>query len=718
MSPQPRAFRLPLLLSSIAAAAFQISTARADDVPTKVLVALDENLDLDAASAGGADLSLVHGDRGTVLRVQTGTEADWPGATFRAPAPWDLSALERVAVQVRNLGQKPVTVRVRVDGEGSDPEGSRGSVTDRQTLQPGESGTVRVRLRRRLPPALADKLFGMRGYPGGLDKDKGVEAARITRVLVFVGKPKSKHVFEIDAIRAEGRYEEPAWLDMAPERFFPMIDRFGQFIHKDWPGKTHSEEDLRKAIEAEAADLAAHGGPDGWDPYGGWEAGPKLRATGFFHTEKHEGKWWLVDPEGRLFWSHGADCVRASTAYTPITDREFYFHELPGKDTPFAPFYGSRDWAPHGYYHGKGPYRTYNFTGSNLLRKYGPGWEGKFADLCHRRLRSWGMNTIANWSDERIYLIKKTPYCVSISAGGRRPIEGSQGYWGKFPDPFEPSFRKALDQRMSREKGKSAGDPWCLGYFVDNELGWGDELSLAVAALASPPDQASKRVFAESLKAKYETIDKLNAAWGTQHASWDALLDSRTPPDTRRARDDLAAFYTRIAEEYFRVSRAAVKDVAPDNLYLGCRFAWVNDRAVRAAAGHCDVIGFNKYRYSVADFALPEGIDKPVIIGEFHFGALDRGMFHTGLRPVEDQQARATTYKEYVRGALQNPYLVGTHWFQFGDQATTGRGDGENYQIGLLDVCDRPYPETIRAVRDVGYALYETRLLPTPRAKQ
>ncbi|MCL4195773.1 MAG: beta-agarase, partial [Thermoguttaceae bacterium] len=149
--------------------------------------------------------------------------------------------------------------------------------------------------------------------------------------------------------------------------------------------------------------------------------------------------------------------------------------------------------------------------------------------------------------------------------------------------------------------------------------------------------------------------------------------------------------------------------VAPNHLYLGCRFAWVNDRAVRASAKYCDVIGFNKYSYSIADFTLPEGIDKPAIVGEFHFGALDRGMFHTGLRPVADQNARAAAYKSYVLGALDNPHWVGTHWFQWGDQATTGRGDGENYQIGFMDVCDTPYPETIQASREVGAALYRTR---------
>jgi hypothetical protein len=63
-----------------------------------------------------------------------------------------------------------------------------------------------------------------------------------------------------------------------------------------------------------------------------------------------------------------------------------------------------------------------------------------------------------------------------------------------------------------------------------------------------------------------------------------------------------------------------------------------------------------------------------------------------------------------VQGALQNEWLVGTHWFQFGDQATTGRGDGENYQIGFLDVCDTPYPEIIQASRDIADRMYPLRL--------
>ncbi len=513
---------------------------------------------------------------------------------------------------------------------------------------------------------------------------------------------------EGEPVELIGMRRAPVHSSKVDASFFPFIDEFGQYIHKDWPGKTHSLEELIAEGPAEQKDLAVNPGPPDRNQYGGWTTGPKLKATGFFGVQKYKGKWWLVDPQGRLFFSHGIDCVRSANA-TPITDREHYYHNLPKANSPFAKFYGRGSWAPHGYYKDHSPYRTYDFSQANFLRKYGRGWEQDFADITHRRLKSWGMNTIANWSDATIYLMRKTPYVATISYSARK-LEGSQGYWGKFYDVFDPSFRDVLRRRLAREKDTSAGDPWCIGYFVHNELSWGDETSLAIAALISLPDQPAKKVFIEDLKAKYKSIDKLNNAWETNHKTWNALLQSTQAPDKKKAHDDLTSFYTRIAETYFEIIREEVKKVAPNQLYMGCRFAWVNDRAARAATKFCDIVSYNRYSYSVENHRLPDDIDMPVIIGEFHFGALDRGMFHTGLRKTANQQDRADKYKSYVQGALRNPYIVGTHWFQYKDQATTGRGDGENYQIGFIDICDKPYPETVQACREVGYTMYEYRL--------
>jgi hypothetical protein len=41
------------------------------------------------------------------------------------------------------------------------------------------------------------------------------------------------------------------------------------------------------------------------------------------------------------------------------------------------------------------------------------------------------------------------------------------------------------------------------------------------------------------------------------------------------------------------------------------------------------------------------------------------------------------------------------------DQPPTGRGDGENYNIGFVDVTDRPYNEMINAARDTYKRIYD-----------
>ncbi len=172
-------------------------------------------------------------------------------------------------------------------------------------VPPGETRTIATRLQSRLTGPLASKLFGMRGYPGGLHPERGIDTAHVDQLLVFVGNPKEDYVFQIDNIRAAGRSSASRLLSMTEGKLFPMIDEYGQYIHESWPGKTHSLEDMARQRVQEEADLRGRPGPQGWNKYGGWAAGPKLEATGYFHPQKHQGKWWLVDPEGRLFWSHG-----------------------------------------------------------------------------------------------------------------------------------------------------------------------------------------------------------------------------------------------------------------------------------------------------------------------------------------------------------------------------------------------------------------------------
>jgi hypothetical protein len=640
---------------------------------------------------------------GASLRLRTFHRQDWPGLTLKAPAGhWDLSKRSHISVDVANAGKTPATINLRVDSGESD--GTLNCNTGSVALAAGGRGTIVVEFVRRLPAPDGVALFGMNGYPGG--RHRAIDPAQVTQLILFVARPREDHEFEIGPIRAAGSYVAPR--DATPadaKSFFPFIDEFGQYVHRDWPGKTKSVEELRRRAASESDELTKAPGPRGWDRFGGWADGPALEATGQFRTAKHAGRWWLVDPDGKLFFSHGVDCVEPRGS-TPVEERDGWFRAWPAPGAAdFKPFFQPAHQVLHGHYAGRHPL-SFDITGANLFRKYGADWGARSSDVAQRRLRSWGFNTIGNWSDEATCLAKRTPYVVAIHFAGKE-LEGSEGYWGRFRDVFDPDFAALLKSALNWQVGRSSEDPWCIGYFVDNELSWGDETSLAIATLRSPAGQTAKKSFLDDLKAKYGKIERLNGAWGSAHASWEALLAHREPPDAAKAGEDLRAFNARTAELYFRSCRDAVKAVSPKRLYLGCRFAEVNPQVAEIAAKLADVVSFNIYQRPPEAFSFPLKADVPLLIGEFHFGALDRGPFHPGLVLAKDQEERARFYRDYLRAALRHPGLVGCHWFQYRDQPTTGRDlDGENYQIGFVDIADTPYPEIIAASRGIGDELY------------
>ena len=645
-----------------------------------------------------------------VLQIATKGETGYPGVLIKGA--WDLSKCNRLTFELvnrDNKGELPITVRL--DNPDADAGKSLGVFSDRVKVVGKAPKGYTVALPPQMPYAreINSKLFGMRNGPfttAGTVAD--LDASKVVGVSVYIKEPKLDWLWGVKRIVANtGPLPEvQGWMRLPPDKFFPFIDVYGQFKYKEWPGKVHSDADLKAAREREQADLAAHPGPNGWNKYGGWADGPKQKATGQFRVEKVDGKWWMVDPDGCLYWSHGPVRVTSSSAVTPLDGREFYFTDLPSDGSPFALFYTTHDALLWPYYEARGIKRTYDFSSANAFRKYGPDWVAQYADMAHKRLRSWGMNTLANSSDVRICKMDRTPYTDRFEL--KSPdIEGSHLGWWKFRDPFHPEFRANFHKQLLARK-EELDDPWCFGFFVDNEISWGGPTALAEWTLQSPAAQPAKVEMVKRLQEKYGSVAKLNAVWKTDYSDWGALLKAQEKP-VAGAKEDCLVFTVAVTEEYFKRIREEFKSVAPNKLYLGCRFAGSTEAAVRIAAKYCDVISFNLYRHTLDDFKLPDGVDKPVMIGEFHFGALDRGLFHPSLIQVADQTARGKAYATYIASALRHRNIIGAHWHQYSEEPTTGRFDGEDFQNGLVDVCDTPYPETVAGIREVGYRMYEIR---------
>jgi len=605
---------------------------------------------------------------------------------------WDASDYRFVRCEIENPGTRPQIVELGF--------GDYDLTLGATVVPPGGMKTLKAVIYRTDHPSYIDSLFPvMHGKPDGTLRGWMASTSdSITFIRLLFPEAKPGASVRIGRIWLE----EPYVLHPENElkaRYFPFVDPFGQFMYDDWPQKIYSKEELMAYDSMETEELNDMPPPEEWNRYGGWANGPLLEATGRFRVEKVGGKWWFVDPEGRLFWSHGMDCVEFGTqTRTRITGNEHFFQRLPRTDSPEAGLHTVTE--DHG-----DTIRYLSFHALNIFRKYGEGWKEKSNERIHSRFRNWGMNTIGNWSDPQIYLQRKTPYV--LTAYTRKT--------GLIADPYAPGFREDLEHSL-RSRTEEVGDPWCLGVFVDNELKWGVKWAPKIPEqiLTAAPDQPAKEIFVEQMKGKYITVSALNAAWGTSFADWDGLMgNSELIP---AAAGDMREFMKQFTSRYYSICREAVKVVDPDMLYLGCRMdfhLYPEDTSlnyiIRIASEYCDVVSFNRYRYTCSELVPPDGADYPLIIGEFHFGSLETGLLQPGLRYAADQQERAAFYHHYVQSALQNPYLVGTHWFQLADQAVTGRPDGENYQAGFLTVGDVPQPEIVAVSRSLGYSMYRIR---------
>ncbi|NIA13919.1 MAG: hypothetical protein GWP08_07550 [Nitrospiraceae bacterium] len=645
-------------------------------------------------------LKKIKGVDGRALRVRFGN-ATKPGITLRpSTGSWDWSEFAGMAVDVANPQPEPVEIFVRI--ESIQDDGKRASTRFHMPI-PADGTRVFTFFFTNYG---AGAYWGMRGVPvlgpvimlaPGMSGFV-LDSSKVTAIQIYLNRPGQKRALFLDNIRV---FRKGSSLEaLVP---FPFVDRFGQYRHGDWPGKINNETELIEQAAKESA--GTHAELPGRDRFGGWADGPQLDATGWFRTEKVDGKWWLVTPAGHLFFSLGIDCVHHGDS-TWIDGRDNWFEWAPAADGPFKSFVSYRSGAKRmaGPIGGEG--RLVSFYAINLKRKYGEQWRQAYLDTTSRRLRAWGFNTIGNWSGSDVQANCSIPFVVAGNSSRKSTIETSSGFWRKTVDVFDPVFATDTDTRMAELTAAHASNPLVLGYFIDNEETW---QGIPHATLSSPSTQPARQVFVDDLKAKYATIERLNEAWDTDATDWDALRMPRTT--TAACTADSAGFTYRFGRRYFETVRDALRKHAPNQLYLGCRFSRADcpEPILKACAEVADVISINAYTDRIAPDAFTKW-DKPVIIGEFHFGALDRGMFHPGLRGVETQRDRADAYVRYVRSVAANPCFVGCHWFQYIDQPLTGRSyDGENYNIGFVSVADVPYAEMVESAKRVHAELYTKR---------
>ena len=479
----------------------------------------------------------------------------------------------------------------------------------------------------------------------------------------------------------------------------PLIDELGQSTIHDWPAKTRSVAEVRQRLQTQLEQAPRQSWPDSFTKWGGWKERRLSEGSGFFRTHNDGKRWWLLDPDGYAFWSAGLDCIRVDTT-ARYDGLESALAWLPEGQPEFAGIFSS---ARGDRNQGK----SITYLAANFIRTFGAdAWREKWAKIALSEMKRLRFNTVGNWSEWSFSREAGFPYVRPMDFRPRR----SSYVYRDFPDVFHPEFLQDASD-FAGQLADTRDDPAFVGYFLMNEPQWGFSSELpAVGMLYNTADCPARRELAGWLRGKYANSPALSSAWGTDVSFQRAASGRWEGVIPKEALKDLQDFSVLMATKYFQTLSQACRKVDPNHMNLGMRWAGVPPKWAVEGMHSFDVFSINCYQKKVP-FPQTEEIHgmlkMPIIIGEWHFGALDVGLPSSGIGHLKNQVDRGKAYRLYIEDAAANPYCVGAHWFTLYDQSTLGRFDGENYNIGFLDVCNRPYDDLGRAAIASHEAIYD-----------
>jgi len=134
------------------------------------------------------------------------------------------------------------------------------------------------------------------------------------------------------------------------------------------------------------------------------------------------------------------------------------------------------------------------------------------------------------------WLTQKYPETLRMDKDGRLAEHGNRQQFN-FANPKYRELARAIAEQMARRFGR---DPWVLGWQIDNEY---DEESY---------DPATKAQFQQWLKARYGTLDNLNARWTTAYWSETFFDWSQIPIQTGYGNPGLLLSWKRFVSDTWR----------------------------------------------------------------------------------------------------------------------------------------------------------------------
>jgi len=389
----------------------------------------------------------------------------------------------------------------------------------------------------------------------------------------------------------------------------------------------------------------------------------------FIRTVQKDGRWWLVDAQGKEFLCKASNAIDMGAE--------------PAKFDPANPGYCALQ-----------HYKTAD------------AW----AIATARRLKGWGFNAVGGYSEHvRLSRAGNLPYTVALVLGGMVGVP--------WVDARSAESRAAMNQAVAEIKALK-DDPLVIGYFTDNEQGWWDETVFQYFLSQPWTDTAKQKLWTMAEQAYHGDVREFSRdiTVSPVPASFEDLKGKLTDIGWARGRRPLVVetFVEWMAEEYYTAAEAAVREADPNHLVLGDRYAsYYSQPVARAAGRHADVVTTNFNTYAPSGWVSPSYFEtlyqlaqKPLMITEYYFSAMEnRSGDRNRSGPfmvVQTQAQRAAGAREMTERLARLPSVVGYHWFQYTDEPPQGRADGEDFNFGLVDTKDVPYEGLVKAFRDVN----------------
>ncbi|UYQ65796.1 beta-galactosidase [Streptomyces peucetius] len=183
------------------------------------------------------------------------------------------------------------------------------------------------------------------------------------------------------------------------------------------------------------------------------------------------------------------------------------------------------------------------------------GWLDEVMDLLHAH--GIGVDLATATASPPPWLTTAHPEILPVTASGETLSPGARQHWR----PTSPVFRTHALRLVTALATRYADHPALVAWHISNELGCHNVHDYS--------DDAA-RAFRDWLRARYETLDRLNEAWGTafwsqRYSDWQQILPPRLaashPNPTQQL--DFKRFSSDALKEHLRAERDILRRLTP-----------------------------------------------------------------------------------------------------------------------------------------------------------